>query len=128
ILLFGHLDENRIKSGNLKNDYRVYSFKVMEERGGVSRGNLYEGIKYAFDHYKGKSRVFTSSINFKVLNRAAEEEARKIEMLVQSKNVCFVNSAGNIDDAQSELANGKFHQQVWDDNPVFHPATARCIT
>jgi len=123
LLLYGEL--------NGKNDskFKVRSYKVFE--GGNNRlkiQDFYSAMKNIIDHYDGKSKVYSSSVNFVKSDNSTQSETRKIDLLIQSKNICFVNSAGNICDAKKRLEHGENHTNIWKFNKVLHPSDAASIT
>jgi hypothetical protein len=123
LLLFGEL--------NGKNDskFKVRSYKAFENGNDKFKiQDLYSAIKNVTDNYDGKSRVYSSSINFMKSDDKIQYETRKIDLLVQSKNICFVNSAGNICDATNRLERGESHTNIWKSSKVQHPSDAASIT
>lgn len=129
LLLYGETDGRQ----TLSTPFKVRSLKAYQERNRpvgyyFEYDDIYSSIKEALDKYGENSKVFVSSANFDQFNRATEEETRKIDMLIQSKNVCFVNSAGNIMDVVDQRNAGKTKTSLWENHRVFHPSDATSIT
>lgn len=130
LLLFGETS-----NGKASPQFSVTSFKAMQKKNLPSGftheiTDLHSAIKEVLDNYKGHSKVFVSSINFRKFGKSVREETRKIDMLIQSKNVCFVNSAGNVDDAPDRIKSGAKKTDIWSnlDSRVFSPSDATAIT
>ncbi|AIF85029.1 subtilase family protease [Candidatus Nitrososphaera evergladensis SR1] len=121
LLLFG--EGGKLKTSRVK----VTSYKAWQESHDYDVKDLYTAMKFVLDNHKGRSRVFVSSLNYTFHDSFSEQETRKLELLIQSKNVCFVNSAGNIDDAASRRS-VETRESIWKSARVFHPSDARTIT
>jgi hypothetical protein len=123
LLIFGQHDRNQPPR------FKVRSYKAFEQNNAqLRKEDLYTAINYVLERHNGKSTICTSSINFINFDQAIEYETRKIELLIQSKNVCFVNSAGNISNAVSKIQNRTTtHVDLWNSNYVQHPADATSV-
>jgi hypothetical protein len=122
LLLFGE-DGN-----NTSSPFIVHSYKAYEGgNGGENQGTLYQAVTNVTKDYKGDSKIFTSSINFTGINDFTEYETIKLDRLVQSQNICFVNSAGNIEDAMDRLNSGVSHTAIWEREKVLHPSDGPSI-
>lgn len=123
LLLFGEREK-----ADQSSPFKVVSYKAIDEKIRTPLQDLYAAINFAFDNYKGQSRVYACSLNYPVFEDWLEQETRKIELLIHSKNVCFVNSVGNISDAEPRMNRGEKRRTIWKSSPVLHPADARSIT
>jgi hypothetical protein len=110
-----------------KTRLRVTSYKGWQKSGPYPVEDLYTAFKYVLDNYHGKSRVFVSSLNYEFHDDFSEQETRKLELLLQSKNICFVNSAGNICDAIPRRHAHESRESIWKSSKVFHPSDARTV-
>ena len=123
LLLFGET------IGKLTTKFKVRSYKAFEQKNNEKNTvqDLYSAIKSVIDSYNGKSRVYISSINYVNNSQQNQYETRKIDLLIQAKNICFVNSCGNINDAKKRLENGESRSNLWNSNKVLSPSDAPCV-
>jgi len=103
---------------------KVISYKIYSD---VRRGYVFRGFQRGLYKYREKTRIFTSSINFKGDYPAV---TRTLDKIVQSLNVCFINSTGNIstDEMIECKNNGLPYPEYLDYFPVWGPSQAISIT
>jgi len=94
---------------------KIISYKVYSDD---NKTVAFTGMMEAIRNYSSISRVFTSSIVF--IADAFPAYAR-LDSLIQRANICFVNSAGNIEPADI-LRHYHSYPSYNRDFPVLHPA------
>lgn len=103
---------------------QIISYKILST---TRRNSAFRGIRQGLNRYSGQTRLFLSSINFDDNHPGV---TKILDDRIQSLNVCFVNSAGNIrgSDILACHNGGLSYPSYFDQFPVKDPSQAISIT
>ena len=95
---------------------RIISYKVFSES---NTDVAYRGMFEAIRAYRGRARIFVSSINFE--DDSALPLYAKLDNLIQASNICFVSSGGNLslEEVRAKASNYPAYIASF---PLLHPA------
>ncbi|MCL4437149.1 MAG: S8 family serine peptidase [Thaumarchaeota archaeon] len=78
---------------------RIISHKIYSDQ---NRDDALQGMFEAIRENSSESKIFVSSVNFENADHALPTFAL-LDKIIQERNICFVSSAGNIDDELKEV-------------------------
>lgn len=101
-----------------KPEVKIISYKIYSDK---EAKFAYNSIIQGIEKYSNRTRLFVTSIGLPAL---MDIQIVQLDKLIQSKNICFVSSAGNIDlkDIQTYLKAGSMYPQYLQYFPVIPPA------
>lgn len=96
---------------------KIISYKIISDK---EKRFSYNGLMQGIEKYSNRTRLFVNSVGIPAL---MDNQIVQLDKIIQSKNICFISSAGNIElkDIQTYLQAGSMYPQYISYFPVIPP-------